>query len=88
MGAMSFFLQNPTSSSANLYLALVIYPKSMMKDWKERKPSIVFECDDVFGTYEAMKEKGVEFMGEPQKMTWGTFVQFKDDDGNEFVLKG
>ncbi len=23
---------------------LVIYPKSMMEDWAERKPSIVFEC--------------------------------------------
>jgi lactoylglutathione lyase len=35
-----------------------------------------------------MKAKGVEFLGEPQKMQWGTFVQFKDIDGNEFVLKG
>jgi hypothetical protein len=31
---------------------LVIYPKSMMQDWAERKPSIVFECDDLQMTYE------------------------------------
>lgn len=68
--------------------ALVLYPKAMMKDAGEKKPSIVFECDDVFAAYEAMKEKGVEFLSEPQQMQWGTFVQFKDEDGNEFVLKG
>ena len=26
---------------------LVVYPKSAMDDWAERKPSIVFECDDI-----------------------------------------
>jgi lactoylglutathione lyase len=30
---------------------LVLYPKSLMKDWNERQPSIVFECDDVERTY-------------------------------------
>ena len=28
---------------------LVIYPNAMMEDWVERKPSIVFECDDLQG---------------------------------------
>ena len=31
---------------------IVIYPKSMMEDWAERKPSLVFECDDIAETYE------------------------------------
>jgi hypothetical protein len=26
---------------------LVLYPESLMNDWNERKPSIVFECEDV-----------------------------------------
>jgi hypothetical protein len=35
-----------------------------------------------------MKNKGVEFEGTPQQMQWGTFVQFKDEDNNTFLLKG
>ncbi len=43
--------------------ALVLYPKSMMKNWAELKPSIVFVCDDVEKTYETMKANGVTFEG-------------------------
>jgi lactoylglutathione lyase len=68
--------------------ALVIYPKSMMKGWEEMKPSLVFVCEDIDETYRKMKENGVTFAGEPQKMAWGTFAQFYDEDGNSFVLKG
>ncbi|WML46989.1 VOC family protein [Neobacillus sp. PS3-34] len=67
---------------------LVIYPKAMMKGSENMKASIVFECDDILGTYETMKSKGVEFLGEPNQMQWGTFVQFKDEDDNTFLLKG
>ena len=66
---------------------LVIYPKSAMDDWAERKPSIVFECEDIQAAYESMKSKGVRFTGEPQTMTWGTYATFSDPDGNEFLLK-
>lgn len=34
------------------------------------------------------KINGVEFLVVPQKMQWGTYVQFKDPDGNVFPLKG
>ncbi|WP_163102359.1 VOC family protein [Peribacillus alkalitolerans] len=67
---------------------LVIYPKSMMPNWNELKASIVFECEDVLGTYETMKSNGVEFIEEPKEMQWGTFVQFKDEDGNQYIMKG
>ncbi|MBM7692192.1 putative enzyme related to lactoylglutathione lyase [Peribacillus deserti] len=66
---------------------LVIYPKSMMQGSENMKASIVFECDDIANTYEKLKANGVEFLGEPQEMEWGTFVQFKDEDGNQFLLK-
>ena len=66
---------------------LVIYPKSMMKDWAERKPSIVFECDDIRKTHEEMAARAVEFTEEPKKMPWGMFAIFQDPDGNEFVLR-
>lgn len=68
--------------------ALVIYPKNMMANWAELKPSIVFLCDDIDATYRRMKANGVEFEGEPNKMQWGSFVAFKDEDGNSFLLKG
>jgi predicted enzyme related to lactoylglutathione lyase len=68
--------------------ALVIYPKSMMTNWQELKPSIVFVCDDIEATYSKMLENGVVFEGALQKMQWGTFATFKDEDGNSFLIKG
>ena len=67
---------------------LVIYPKSMMQGHENRMASIVFSCENVLETYEKMKANGVTFQGEPNTMQWGTFVQFSDEDGNEFLLKG
>ena len=67
---------------------LVIYPKSLMPNWQELKTSIVFECDDIRSTYESLKGRGVEFLEEPKKMAWGTYVRFRDTDQNEFLLKG
>jgi uncharacterized glyoxalase superfamily protein PhnB len=37
-------------------------------------------------TFKELAAKGVQFDGEPQKMEWGTFVTFRDPDGNRFVL--
>jgi uncharacterized glyoxalase superfamily protein PhnB len=45
-----------------------------------------FYCDNVERTYQELVERDVEFSGPPQKMQWGTFVTFKDPDGNQFVL--
>ncbi len=42
--------------------------------------------NDVDGTYEELKAKGVEFTTPPTKQPWGTFCIFKDPDGNSFVL--
>jgi uncharacterized glyoxalase superfamily protein PhnB len=30
--------------------------------------------------------RGVEFEGPPQKQDWGSYVMFKDSEGNQFVL--
>ena len=43
-------------------------------------------CDDVEATYRQLRERGVEFVKEPEKQPWGTFAMFKDLDGNTFVL--
>ena len=65
---------------------VVIFPRSMMEDWEQRKPSVVFGCDDIQANYNELSEKGVEFKQTPTKMAWGTFAVFSDPEGNEFVL--
>ena len=67
---------------------LVIYPKSLMSNWEELKPSIVFECENIESTFQLLKGRGVEFLEDPKKMAWGTYARFRDPDGNEFLLKG
>jgi predicted enzyme related to lactoylglutathione lyase len=84
MGPNAFWLEvAPQNASSRL----VIYPKSMMQGSENMKASIVFECDDVMATYEKMKENGIKFKEEPKEMQWGTFAQFSDEDGNEYLIK-
>ncbi len=45
-----------------------------------------FCCDDAQRTYEELSARGVKFEAPPQKQPWGTFLKFKDPDGNQFVL--
>ena len=67
---------------------IAIYPKSLMTNWEEMKPSIVFECQDIQAAFESLQANGVEFVDQPKKMAWGTYAKFRDLDGNEFLLKG
>jgi catechol 2,3-dioxygenase-like lactoylglutathione lyase family enzyme len=46
----------------------------------------VFECKDIYATYEELKAKGVEFKKEPKKEFYGLEALFKDDSGNWFSL--
>jgi predicted enzyme related to lactoylglutathione lyase len=48
--------------------------------------NVVFNCDDIDKTYAELKARGVEFLSEPQKQPWGTFVLFKDQEGTTFCL--
>ena len=66
---------------------VVIYPKSMMEDWAERKPSMVFECEDIEQTHREMADRGVEFSQEPKEMPWGMFAIFLDPEGNWYGLR-
>ena len=47
---------------------------------------VTFWSDDVFATAKGLKAKGVEFVQEAKKESWGTSAIFKDVDGNQFVL--
>ena len=46
----------------------------------------VFNTDDCRGTYEELKAKGVEFMGEPAERFYGVEAIFRDNSGNWFSL--
>lgn len=65
---------------------LVLYPKAMMTNWAELKPSVVFHCADVEATCRRLESAGVELKMQPTKMGWGTFAMFVDLDGNQFGL--
>jgi predicted enzyme related to lactoylglutathione lyase len=48
--------------------------------------NLSYECDDILETYRELRDRGVEFEGEPQKQPWGTYAIFKDSESNRFVL--
>lgn len=48
--------------------------------------NVVFATADVQKCYDELREKGVEFTSAPIAEAWGTYVQFKDPDGNSFIL--
>jgi predicted enzyme related to lactoylglutathione lyase len=65
---------------------LVLYPKAMMTNWAELKPSIVFHCDDVEAVCRQLEANGVTITMKPTPLGWGTFAKFVDPDGNEFGM--
>lgn len=46
----------------------------------------VFECKDIYATYEELSAKGVAFSKPPTKEFYGIEAMFKDDSGNWFSL--
>jgi predicted enzyme related to lactoylglutathione lyase len=67
---------------------LVLYPKKLMTNWAELKPSVVFQCDDIDAVCAALRKNGVVFAKELAQMPWGQFASFLDLDGNEFGIRG
>jgi lactoylglutathione lyase len=65
---------------------LVLYPRAMTPDWKQRKLSVVFHCSDVAATSRRLELAGVSITMQPKQMPWGIFAMFTDLDGNEFGL--
>lgn len=46
----------------------------------------MFYTDDVSRTYETLRERGVEFTGEPEAGESGTHVRFEDLYGNPGIF--
>ncbi|GAA2601189.1 MULTISPECIES: VOC family protein [Streptomyces] len=44
----------------------------------------VLTTDDIHGDYKKLKDRGVEFLQEPQERPYGTEALFRDDSGNWF----
>ena len=52
----------------------------------KQSQSLTLQCDDINETYRLYKERGVEFLGEPDTQFWGTYVLLKDSEGNTLIL--
>ena len=50
------------------------------------EPLVSFVADDVQGTYDELRARGVEFTQPPKKERWGEFAVFKDSEGNLIVF--
>ena len=66
----------------NAETCLVIYPRDLMPDWAERKPSMVFHCADVPGTVASLEARGVKIAMPPAELPWGIFAAIEDPDAN------
>lgn len=63
---------------------------------ESNEPSLVgrfvgasFGVDDVHGTYERLRARGVEFLGAPEVMPWGgVLAHLRDPEGNVLTLVG
>ena len=44
----------------------------------KQSQSLTLQCENIDETYRIYKERGVEFLGEPETQFWGRFVMMKD----------
>ncbi|HYP30140.1 MAG TPA: VOC family protein [Blastocatellia bacterium] len=52
-----------------------------------KSSQVSFNCDDIYATYEELKNRGVKFSQEPKEVPWGgAMATFEDPDGNFLVL--
>lgn len=75
--------------SESEFTTLVLYSKSAMEQQNPAMvahPSILFSTTDIESTYEKMKQNGVA-VDELQKMPYGSMFNFKDQDGNEYLVR-
>lgn len=49
-------------------------------------PSVILSTNDIENTYNQIKANGVE-VGPLMKMPYGKMFSFKDQDGNEYLLR-
>ncbi|MDD7794290.1 VOC family protein [Clostridium sp. 'White wine YQ'] len=76
--------------SADEFTTFVLYDKNAMKaqnpSTNVEHPSILLSTTDIEATYSDMKENGVE-VAELMNMPYGKMFSFKDQDGNQFIVR-
>ncbi|HOW10598.1 MAG TPA: VOC family protein [Bacteroidales bacterium] len=61
-------------------------PAIIVSNLQNATPAIWFTVDNVGQAYEALKQKGVEFLSEPFEIMTGFSVEFTDPFGNKLGL--
>lgn len=76
--------------SASEFTTFVLYDKEMMRAQNPARdvshPSVILSTNDIDGTYDQLKSKGIE-VGPLMKMPYGQMFNFKDQDGNEYMVR-
>lgn len=61
-------------------------------DWTSERvgtwTGLVFGVENIVDTFKQMETHGVEIIEKPSPQMWGMQAQFKDQDGNAFVVVG
>lgn len=76
--------------SQSEFTTFVLYDKNLMKvqnpSANVSHPSIILSTTDIENAYNKMKVNGVD-VGEFMNMPYGRMFSFKDQDGNEYLLR-
>lgn len=87
MGPMTWLEVGPSESE---FTTFVLYNKDMMlaqnPSANVNHPSVLLSTTDIDASYNQMKENGV-VVGELMSMPYGKMFSFKDQDGNEYLLR-
>ena len=61
-------------------------------DWSPERvgkfAGLVFNVENIVDTFEQFEANGVDIIEKPNRQMWGMQAQFKDQDGNTFVVVG
>jgi lactoylglutathione lyase len=79
-------LPDNTEFCVNLDIARTDAQKGLVGRQAGDTPLFSIETDDCIGEYKALKQRGVEFDGEPEVRPYGTGVLMKDLYGNKIYL--
>jgi lactoylglutathione lyase len=67
----------------------------LVKDYADWAPErvgkftgIVFKVENIVDTFKQLEANGVEITEQPNSQDWGTQAQFRDSEGNSFVVVG
>lgn len=69
---------------------LILY--EIDRNWKHyqqvigKPQNITLQVTDVQMAYDKLKDRGVEFVNEPTREPWGTYVTMVDSEGNKILL--